>query len=221
MISQWVLSVTNAILDKRQENTAMSYSNGALGKENTVDMSEACDEDQFLTFILSDEEFAMPIMQVKEIIEYRELTRVPMVPGFIRGAINLRGGVVPVIDMAVKFGMPSSNIGRRSCVVILEIEQGEEIVVVGALVDKVLDVSEIAEEAIEPPPTFGTGIRTDFIYGMGKRDESFVVILDVSRVFSLDEIALDKVRAVSGDEAGSEVEVRQASFNNAGNCEHG
>ncbi len=177
-----------------------------MSQENDIEVSQALDEDQFLTFMLSNEEFAMPIIQVKEIIEYRQLTRVPMVPGFIRGAINLRGAVVPVIDLAVKFGNPISLITPRSCVVIVEIEENGEIVVVGALVDKVLDVSEISKDAIAPPPSFGAGIRTDFIFGMGKRDESFVVILDINRVFSLEEIALNNMQEVLEDEVGSETE---------------
>lgn len=154
------------------------------------EMGEGLDASQFLTFILSGEEYAVPIMQVKEIIEYSDSTRVPMVPDFITGAINLRGSVVPVINLALKFGMPPAAITRRTCVVIMDVELDGEITVIGVLVDKVLQVLDIAECSIEPAPALGTKIRTDFIRGMGKLDNRFVVILDVLRLMSAEEIAV-------------------------------
>lgn len=151
---------------------------------------EELDASQYLTYILADEEYAVPIMRVKEIIEYREMTKVPMVPDFIRGAINLRGGVVPVIDLAVKFGMDSSDITPRTCIVIMEVTLGEENTLMGILVDKVLQVLNIPAGDIEPAPAFGARIRTDFIEGMGKLNEQFVIILDVDRLLSVKEITV-------------------------------
>ncbi len=148
------------------------------------------DAGQYLTYVLGGEEFAIPIMKVKEIIEYRDMTHVPMVPDFIRGAINLRGGVVPVVDLAVKFGMEPSKITRRTCIVIMEVDLGEEQTLMGTLVDKVLQVLDIPSENIEPAPAFGARIRTDFIRGMGKLDEQFVIILDVEKVLSAREITV-------------------------------
>jgi len=148
------------------------------------------DANQYLTYVLGDEEFAIPIMKVKEIIEYREMTNVPMVPEFIRGAINLRGGVVPVVDLAVKFGKSPSEITRRTCIVIMEVDLGEEQTLMGTLVDKVLQVLDIPDKLIEPAPAFGASIRTDFIRGMGKLEEQFVIILDIDKVLSAREITV-------------------------------
>ena len=150
----------------------------------------ALEASQYLTYVLSGEEFAVPIMQVKEIIEYRDMTNVPMVPSFIRGAINLRGGVVPVINLAVKFGIESSKITRRTCVVIMEVSFGDDETLMGILVDRVLDVLDIPACDIEPAPAFGSLIRTDFIRGMGKLNDQFVIILDVDRVLSAQEITV-------------------------------
>lgn len=146
--------------------------------------------DQFLTFMLSNEELAVPIMQVKEIIEYDDLTSVPMVPEFIAGAINLRGSVVPVVNLAVKFDMEPSEITRRTCVVIMEVEIDGEQSVMGILVDKVLQVIDIPANEINSAPTLGAQIRTDFIRGMGKVGERFVIILRINKVLSAEEIAV-------------------------------
>jgi len=166
-----------------------------------IDISEALDASQFLTFILSGEEFAVPIMQVKEIIEYRNLTQVPMVPDFISGAINLRGSVVPVINLAMKFEMQPEGITRRTCVIIMEVLIDHEPTVMGVLVDKVLQVIDISDENIEAAPTLGAQIRTDFIRGMGHLDDRFVIILNVDRVLSADEIAV--VGKLTGDKNSS------------------
>ena len=156
----------------------------------TLDNVAQTEVSQYLTFILSQEEFAVPIMQVKEIIEYHDLTNVPMVPEFIAGALNLRGSIVPVINLAVKFGMTPSAISRRTCVVIMEVAIDNEQVVMGILVDKVLQVLDIAEENIDSAPTLGAQIRTDFIEGMGKLGERFVIILAINKVLSAEEIAV-------------------------------
>jgi purine-binding chemotaxis protein CheW len=144
---------------------------------------------QYLTFMLGGEVFAIGILHIKEIIEYGQLTSVPMMPEFIRGVINLRGAVVPVVDLASRFGGKPSPITRRSCIVILELQVEEDTQVIGVVVDAVNEVLEIAGADIEPAPSFGTRIRTDFIQGMGKVKEKFVIILNVNNVLSADEMA--------------------------------
>ena len=145
---------------------------------------------QYLTFMLGGEMFAVGILNVKEIIEYGSVTPVPMMPPFIRGVINLRGAVVPVIDLSSRFGNPPSEITRRTCIVIIEVHQGEESQGVGIIVDAVVNVLEIPAGDIEPPPSFGARIRTDFITGMGKLNGRFVIILDLDKVLSVEEISL-------------------------------
>jgi purine-binding chemotaxis protein CheW len=144
---------------------------------------------QYLTFKLGDETFAMPILMIKEILEYPELTNVPMMAACVRGVLNLRGRVVPVVDLAVRFGRPASQPTRRTCVVILEVQSDEEQLDVGIIVDGVNQVIDIPQSEIEPPPSFGAKLRTDFIRGMGKVNGSFVVILDSATVLSIHEIA--------------------------------
>jgi len=144
---------------------------------------------QFLTFMLGGEMFAMGILAIKEIIEYSTLTEVPMMPASIRGVINLRGAVVPVVDLSVRFGRPSVAVTKRTCIVIVEVTLNDTRQDVGVVVDAVNEVLEIAETDIEPAPTFGTRIRTDFIQGMGKVNNRFVILLDVNQVLSLDELA--------------------------------
>lgn len=147
-------------------------------------------QSQYLTFLLGGEMFAIPILNIKEIIEYGHLTTVPMMPAFIRGVINLRGSVVPVVDLAVRFGRKAGDVTRRTCIVIIEIESGDEKQDVGVVVDTVNEVLEIPRSEIEQAPSFGARIRADFIGGMGKIAGKFVVILDVSHVLSIDEMAM-------------------------------
>ncbi len=144
---------------------------------------------QYLTFMLGGEVFAIGILHIKEIIEYGQLTTVPMMPPFIRGVINLRGAVVPVVDLASRFGGKPGEVTRRSCIIILELEVAEEAQVIGVVVDAVNEVLEIAGADIEPPPSFGARIRTDFIAGMGKVGDRFVILLNADRVLSVDEMA--------------------------------
>ena len=145
---------------------------------------------QYLTFTLGGEMFAVAILNVKEIIEYGTVTEIPMMPGFIRGVINLRGAVVPVIDLSCRFGGKSTQVARRTCIVIIELMQDDQKHDIGVMVDAVSEVLEIARADIEPPPSFGAKIRTDFISGMGKVNGKFVIILDVARVLSVEEIAM-------------------------------
>ena len=145
---------------------------------------------QYLTFTLGGEMFAVAILNVKEIIEYGSVTEIPMMPPFIRGVINLRGAVVPVIDLSCRFGGKSTSVARRTCIIIIELEQDEQKHDIGVMVDAVSEVLEIARSEIEPPPAFGAKIRTDFISGMGKVNGRFVIILDVGRVLSVEEIPM-------------------------------
>lgn len=145
--------------------------------------------DQYLTFMLGGEVFAIGILSIKEIIEYSSLTEVPMMPACIRGVINLRGAVVPVIDIAVRFGRGAAPVTKRTCIVIIEVTANGERQDVGVIVDAVNEVLEIPIADIEPPPTFGAQIRTDFMRGMGKVNQKFVILLDVNHVLKLDELA--------------------------------
>jgi purine-binding chemotaxis protein CheW len=148
------------------------------------------DNHQYLTFSVAGEVFAIGILNIKEIIEYGNLTEIPMMPPFIRGVINLRGAVVPVIDLSVRFGRQSTEIGRRTSIVILEVGEGQEKQDIGIVVDAVHEVLEIPDREIEPPPAFGAKIRTDFIRGMGKVNGKFVIILNIHRVLSVEEMAM-------------------------------
>jgi len=144
---------------------------------------------QYLTFSLGQEMYAIGTRMVKEIIGYGHLTAVPLAPGSIRGVINLRGAVVPVIDLAARFGRGQAVPGRRTSIVILEVRAGEEQEVIGMVVDAVSEVLEIAPAQIEAAPAFGVPVRADFIQGMARLGTRFVVLLDVDRVFSVDELA--------------------------------
>ena len=148
------------------------------------------EQQQYLTFTLGDEMFAIGILSIREIIEYGHLTDVPMTPPFIRGVINLRGAVVPVVDLTVRFGREPKETTKRTCIVIIEIETEKGRQEMGIVVDAVSAVVEIAAGDIEPPPEFGARIRIDFILGMGKVDGNFVILLDVDKVLSVDEVAV-------------------------------
>jgi purine-binding chemotaxis protein CheW len=160
---------------------------------------------QYLTFLLSGEMYAVGILNVKEIIEYGQLTEIPMMPAFIRGVINLRGSVVPVIDLSARFGGQQTEASRRTCIVIIEISTADERHDIGVVVDAVSEVLEVSSADIEPAPSFGAKIRADFIDGMGKIGGKFVIILNIQRVLSVDEIAtLTKVVDRATDAAASE-----------------
>ena len=148
------------------------------------------EQQQYLTFQLGEDMYAIGILSIREIIEYGFVTEVPMTPPFIRGVINLRGAVVPVLDLAVRFGRLARDSTKRTCIVIVEIETDQYNQEMGVVVDAVNEVLEIAHNDIEPPPEFGARIRSDFIKGMGKIDGKFVIILDVNKVLSVDEVAV-------------------------------
>jgi purine-binding chemotaxis protein CheW len=144
---------------------------------------------QYLTFVLGPEMFAIDIRGIKEIIEYGGLTTVPMMPSFIRGVINLRGAVVPVVDLSVRFGREPTVLGRRTCIVIIEVGDDSGWQDIGVVVDAVSEVLEIPSATIEPPPSFGARIRSEFISGMALIDGGFTILLDVGRVFNVAEMA--------------------------------
>jgi purine-binding chemotaxis protein CheW len=160
----------------------------AKGGAVAVKVDEA--PSQYLTFALGSEMFAVGILNVKEIIEYGNLTEIPMMPAFIRGVINLRGSVVPVIDLSARFGGSQTEVGRRTCIVIVEVEDDDAKHDIGIMVDAVSEVLDIPGSEIEPPPAFGAKIRADFIFGMGKVAGKFVIILNINKVLSVEEIAL-------------------------------
>ena len=144
---------------------------------------------QYLTFKLDDEVFALGIDKVREVLDYTSVTKVPQTPDFMRGVINLRGSVVPVVDMRLKFGMAKTEKTVNTCIIIVEINLEGETAVLGALADSVQEVLDLEPHQIEPAPKIGTKLRTDFIRGMGKRDEQFIIILDIDKVFSGAELA--------------------------------
>lgn len=145
---------------------------------------------QHLTFKLDDEIFAIDISKIREVLEFTSVTKVPRTPDFMRGVINLRGGVVPVLDLRLKFGMPEAEKTVNTCIIIVEVSLDGESTVLGALADSVQEVLELESDQIEPAPRIGTRLNTDFIKGMGKRDDQFIMILDIDKVFSADELAI-------------------------------
>lgn len=155
---------------------------------------------QYLTFFIRDEEYAVEILRVKEIIEYEHVTRVPATPAHVRGVINLRGAVLPLVDLSAKFGHDETATTRTTCIVVVETKPEGELLTLGIVASAVSEVVDIAESAIEPPPSFGTGVRVDYLIGMGKLDGRLVLILDIDRVLSPVEIqetieAADEVAA--------------------------
>jgi len=163
---------------------------GALVKKAAQELVVQQEEAQYLTFLLGSEMFAIDILGIKEIIEYGSLTSVPMMPEFIRGVINLRGAVVPVVDLTARFGRAASAVTRRSCIVIIEAKSEGENQEIGVVVDAVSEVLEIPAAEIEPAPSFGAKIHIDFIKGMGKVKDKFVIILDADKVLSLNEMSM-------------------------------
>ena len=147
---------------------------------------------QFLTYKLGDETFALDITKVREVLDFTTVTKVPRTPEFMRGVINLRGSVVPVVDLRLKFGMTKTENGVNTCIIITEVTVDGDTTILGCLADSVQEVLDLDEEHIAPAPRIGTKLRTEFIKGMGKRDDRFIIILDIDKVFSSDELALVK-----------------------------
>ena len=143
---------------------------------------------QFLTFTLAEEVFAVDIGRVKEVLEYTTMTKVPRTPASMCGVINLRGSVVPVMDMRLKFGMSKSERTVNTCIIIIEVTVDDSKTVLGAMADSVKEVMNLEPDQIDPPPKIGSKLRTDFIRGMGKQGDHFIIILDTDKVFSAEEL---------------------------------
>jgi len=144
---------------------------------------------QYLTFSLDKEIFGLEIGKVREVMDYTTLTKVPRTPSFMRGVINLRGSVVPVIDMRLKFDLPTTPLTVSTCIIIVEVNFGGEKTLLGAMADSVHEVMDLDATEIEQAPKIGTNFKTDFIKGMGKADDKFIILLDFDRVFSLEEVS--------------------------------
>jgi purine-binding chemotaxis protein CheW len=143
---------------------------------------------QYLTFITAGEEYAIAIVKVREIIEFEAVTTVPNTPVWIRGVTNLRGSVVAVVDLATKFGLPASGISKFSCIIITEVMFHGESLIMGVLADSVSQVIDLSADEIEPPPPFGTRVKTEYLLGMGALGKKFCLILDIDKVLSADEL---------------------------------
>lgn len=143
---------------------------------------------QVLTFKLGEEIFALDIHKVREVLDYTKVTKVPRTPDFMKGVINLRGNVVPVVDMKLKFGMNETERQVNTCIIIVEVTLQDETAVLGMLADSVQEVVDFEANQVEPAPRIGTHLNTDFIKGMAKKEDEFVIILDIDKIFSLEEL---------------------------------
>jgi purine-binding chemotaxis protein CheW len=170
---------------------------------------------QYLTFITAGEEYAISIVKVTEIVEYEAVTTVPNTPVWIRGVTNLRGRVVPVVDLAVKFGLPASGISKFSCIIITEVMFEGENLTMGVLADSVSQVIELSADEIEQTPPFGTRVKTEFLLGMGTLGKKFCLILDIDKVLSADEmlaVTESVAEGNSADEAGIGTPTKELHF---------
>lgn len=165
---------------------------------------------QYLGFRVAEEEYGVPILRVKEILEFDTVTKVPTTPPSIRGVINLRGSVVPVVDLAVKLGLPESRVTKRSCIVIVEAALNGDTAVMGLMADSVSQVLDLAASEIQPPPPFGTKVHVDYLTGMGRAGKKFVLLLDIDRVLSAAELAVADEATEEGALAVVETETAAA-----------
>ena len=143
----------------------------------------------YLTFKLGAEVFALEVKKVREVLDFTTITKIPRTPDFLRGVINLRGSVVPVVDLRLGFGLDSVDPTVNTCIIVVEVVMAQETIIVGALADAVEEVIDIDASDIQPPPRLGSAIQTDFIQGMGKRENGFLMILNIDRIFSTGEVA--------------------------------
>lgn len=155
-----------------------------------MEANELLETSQYLAFKLEEEVFAFDISKVREVLEFDRVTKVPQTPEMMKGVINLRGSVVPVVDMRIKFGMGVTEKTVNTVVIIIEIDLDDESTMIGALVDSVKEVMDLDADHIEPPPNIGTQLNTDFIRGMGKQDGEFIIILDIEQIFSSAELEM-------------------------------
>jgi len=168
-----------------------------------MSVSEITETRQYLTFRLSNETFAIDVAKVREVLDLTTITAIPRTPEFMSGVINLRGSVVPVVDLRLCFEMTRTESTRNTCIVVVEVQLDGEATVIGALADSVEEVIDLEPEQIQPAPKIGAQIRTDFIKGMGKRDSQFIMILDIDRIFSAEE--LSAVRSAELNKPAAEV----------------
>jgi purine-binding chemotaxis protein CheW len=145
-------------------------------------------EGKYLTFVLGEEEYGLEIIKVKEIIGMMDVTTIPRMPSFVKGVINLRGKVIPVIDLRLRFGLEPKEYDERTCIIVMEIAGKNGQILMGIVVDAVYEVLNVSAEEIEPAPAFGVNVNTDYILGMGKIKDSVKILLDIDRVLSPEEI---------------------------------
>ena len=169
---------------------------------------------QYLTFSLSDELYALEVSKVKEVLEYQTITRVPKTPEFMRGVINVRGGIVPIVDLRLKFNLPAKERTVDTCIIVLEIALNNETITVGTIADNVHEVIEIQPDQIEPTPRIGTRLDTDFIEGIGKHNERFIVILNIDKILTAEEITS------MADQAGTQSAAGENTSQNAEDTGH-
>lgn len=155
-----------------------------------AERDDAAQVRQHLSFSIAGTDYGVPILKVKEILQYEEPTRVPGTPASIRGVLNVRGAVVPVVDLGVKFGKGAAEPTKRTCVLVVETHAGVDALTVGVLADAVNEVVDLRPEDVEPPPAFGAGIRLDYLVGMGKVGKGFVLLVDIDRVLTASEAEL-------------------------------
>jgi purine-binding chemotaxis protein CheW len=163
-----------------------------------MEENNAISSEQYVTFSLGEELFGVEVTRTREILSLTPVTKVPQTPDYLLGVINLRGQVVPVVDMRLKLGLPAGAETEDTCIIVVEVQVDGEAIIVGALADAVREVMEIRSDQIEPPPRLGTRLNTEFINGMGKIDEQFMILLNIDRIFNSEELML--VQDVSQDQ---------------------
>lgn len=183
--------------------------------------TDVSEQTQYVSFFIAEEEYAIAVLQVKEILEYNTLTRVPNTPRSVLGVINLRGRVVPVVDLAVKFGLPESKVTKRTCIVIVEVSLSSERAVMGVLADSVSQVIDLQPAEIEAPPPFGTHVQVEYLRGMSKSGRKFLLLLDIDAVLSADElsVASSLVQEETDEESASKPRRRPRRKNSLGDAE--
>ncbi|MBN2063460.1 MAG: chemotaxis protein CheW [Sedimentisphaerales bacterium] len=162
---------------------------------SAANVMETC---QYLTFKLGQEDFALEINTVREVLDLINITKIPRTPDYMKGVINLRGNVVPIIDLRLNLGMESAERTVDTCIIIVEVDFDGEAMQIGALADSVQEVIDIDPDNIEPAPKIGINLNTDFIKGMGKRDDKFIIILDINKVLSSEELTVLKAASGAG-----------------------
>src|SRR5664279_4199092 len=174
-----------------------------------MSVSEITETRQYLTFKLGNEIFATDVAKVREVLDLTTITAIPRTPDFMSGVINLRGSVVPVVNLRLCFEMSQTESTRNTCIVVVEVLLDNESTIIGALADSVEEVIDLEPDQIQPAPRIGTQIRTDFIKGMGKRDTQFIMILDIDRVFSAEELSAARGQETGKPESGKQPTEKQ------------